>query len=222
LGTSFAEKIRILIFLPAGDSVVKIQVADDASAGVDSGFLSCGFESFQPLLRVGLRQPQAAAVLVDLEAHFAAVDFRDPTELRKFLRKTPQPLLQIRVVGGDLHCGIGLVEVNLSEFLLLVQMLFLRKLVASWLFRSGSRPGKESLFSDKSYSGDPLYHSSLLCRLISVFPGSRRENTPCFTFCLLLGLESRFFLLHPAGFRVFFCRAAALGKIILDFLTSLL
>ena len=168
--------IRIVIFLPAGDSVVKIQVADDASAGLDTGFLPCGFEGLQPLLGVGLRQPQAAAVLVNLEAHFAAVDLRDPAELRELLRKSPQPLFQIRVVGGDLHCGIGLVEVNLSEFLLLVQMLFLRKLVAFWLFRSGSRPGKESRFSDKSNSGDPLYHTGLLCRLISVFPGSRREN----------------------------------------------
>ena len=168
--------IRIVIFLPAGDSVVKIQVADDASAGVDTGFLPCGFEGLQPLLGVGLRQPQAAAVLVNLEAHLAAIDFRDPAELRDLLRKSPQPLFQIRVVGGDLHCGIGLVEVNLSEFLLLVQMLFLRKLVAFWLFRSGSRPGKESRFSDKSNSGDPLYHTGLLCRLISVFPGSRREN----------------------------------------------
>ena len=35
----FSPKIRIVILLPAGDSVVKIQVADDASAGVDSGLL---------------------------------------------------------------------------------------------------------------------------------------------------------------------------------------
>ena len=81
----FLLKIRIVIFLPAGDSVVKIQIADDASAGVDSGFPSCGFEGFQPLLGIGLRQPQAAAVLVDLEAHFAAVYFCDPAGFRVFL-----------------------------------------------------------------------------------------------------------------------------------------
>ena len=42
------------------------------------------------------------------------------------------------------------------NFCCLFKCFFLRKLVAFWLFRSGSRPGKESLFSDKSYSGDPL------------------------------------------------------------------
>jgi hypothetical protein len=77
-------------------------------------------------------------------------------------------------------------------------MLFLRKLVAFWLLRSGSRPGKESRFSENTYSGDLLYRSGLLCRLISVFPGSRRENAHCFTSDPFLGLESRFFLLRQA------------------------
>ena len=66
----------------------------ERSESMDSASVSHGLERLQPLLGVGLRQPKAAAVLVDLEAHFAAVNFCDTAELQELLRKTPQPLFQ--------------------------------------------------------------------------------------------------------------------------------
>ena len=88
---------------------------------MEPGFLCCLPQSVQPFLGVGLCQPQGAAVLVDLEAHAAAVDLRNPAELRKLLREPPQPLLEIRVVGGDLHHRIRFIKIDLRKFLLFVQ-----------------------------------------------------------------------------------------------------
>lgn len=88
---------------------------------MDPGFLRGLPQRVQSFPGVGLRQPQGAAVLVDLEAHAAAVDLCDSAELRKLLRKPPKPILEIRVVGGDLHDGIRLVEIDLGKFLLFVQ-----------------------------------------------------------------------------------------------------
>ena len=88
---------------------------------LEASLLGCFPKGLQPLLGVGLRQPKAAAVLVDLEAYSAAVNFCDPAELRELLRKAPQTLFQIRVVGGDLHHGIRFVEIDLRIFLLFVQ-----------------------------------------------------------------------------------------------------
>ena len=150
MGTSFAEKIRIVIFLPAGDSVVKIQVADDASAGVDSGFLPCGLEGLQPILGVGPRQPEAAATLVDLEAHFAAVNFRDPAELRELLRKTLQPLFQNCVVGGNLRCGSCLVEIDLGKLFTFSQIAhLLEKVLILGCSAPGQDPEKRAVFPIK-------------------------------------------------------------------------
>ena len=88
---------------------------------VDSVLLGGLPQSVQPFLGVGLCQPQGAAALVDLEAHAAAIGLRNPAELRKLLRVSPQPLLEIRVVCDDLHDGIRLVEIDLRKFLLFVQ-----------------------------------------------------------------------------------------------------
>ena len=50
-----------------------------------------------------------------------------PAWIGVLLRKSGEPVLEIRVVGVDLHNGIGLVEVNLGEFLFLFQNGSLRK-----------------------------------------------------------------------------------------------
>lgn len=91
------------------------------AVGMDPSFLRDLPQRVQSFPGVGLCQPQGAAVLVDFEAHAVAVDLRDPAELREFLRKPSQPLLEVRVVGGDLHDGIRLVEIDLRKFLLFVQ-----------------------------------------------------------------------------------------------------
>jgi len=122
----------------------------ERSEGMDSASVSHGLESLQPLLGVGLRQPQAAAVLVDLEAHFAAVDFCDPAELREILRKTLQPLFQIRVVGSDLHRGICLVEIDLGKLFTFSQIThLLEKVLILGCSAPGQDPEKRAVFPIK-------------------------------------------------------------------------
>ena len=112
----------------------------ERSESMDSASVSHGLESLQPLLGVGLRQPQAAAVLVDLEAHHAAVNFCDPSELRELLRKAQQTLFQIRVVGSDLHRGICLVEIDLGKLFTFSQITHLPEKV---LILGCSDPGQD-------------------------------------------------------------------------------
>ena len=122
----------------------------ERSESMDSASVSHGLERLQPLLGVGLRQPQAAAVLVDLEAHFAAVNFCDTAELQELLRKTPQPLFQICVVGGDLHRGICLVEIDLGKLFTFSQITHLpEKVLILGCSAPGQDPEKRAFFSIK-------------------------------------------------------------------------
>ena len=75
-----------------------------------------------PSLAVRRGQTNGAATLVDGNAYASIPVIRDDvSKIRVLLRIRRQSALQIGIVGVDLHHGIGLVEIDLSEFILLFQ-----------------------------------------------------------------------------------------------------
>ena len=97
--------------------------------GVDTLRLGRFPEALLPFLGIGRRQAESAAALVDLEAHAAlAAVGHDLAQIGVLTRKSGEPVLEIRVVGVDLHNGICFVEVNLGELLFLFQNGSLRKI----------------------------------------------------------------------------------------------
>ena len=93
-----------------------------------------------PLLGIGFGEPESAAALVDLEAHTPFVGFRDPAELGKLLCILAQPMLEVDVVGRDLHDGVGFIEVSLGKLFFLFHNGYLRENV---LFFGHPRPGQD-------------------------------------------------------------------------------